>query len=202
MKKRILITGFEPFQSEQINPSRILALQYQHENQYSTLVLPVSYSRAWSELQNHLKDHDYDFVLLLGQAGGRKNISLERTALNLQDSEIPDEDQDLRIQKRISIEGPDAFLSPLPLREWARRLQSQNLPVEISLSAGAYVCNSLYFQAFEHFKNLGKSTQVLFVHVPFIPEQMSGKRDGTPFLPLEVIKKSLDEILKLIESES
>lgn len=197
--KKILLTGFEPFQGEAINPSRQLALMYEREGKVATQILPVSYHRAWETLLPRLQQENFDFILMLGQAGGRRSISLERTAINMQDTEKPDEDQDLRLQKKISLEGPDAFLSPLPLRDWARELQSHKWPVEVSFSAGAFVCNSLYYQAFEYCKSMGLSTHVLFVHVPYVQEQMLGQPEGTPFVPLTTMKSTIDELLKLIE---
>lgn len=198
--KKILLTGFEPFQKEEINPSKILVQEFARTNGVDTLVLPVSYERAVKELQVQMGSENYDFVLMLGQGGGRKWIDLERVAINLQDSEKPDEDSDLRVQHKISLEGPDAFLNPLPLRDWVQLLQQKKLPVEISFSAGAYVCNTIYYHAFQMIKASKKDTQALFIHLPYIQEQLAGKPEETPFLPISIMKKAIEEILGLIQN--
>ncbi len=195
--KRILLTGFEPFRKESINPSGEIVRSF--ENQCDTLVLPVSYLRSWEILQKQLVSTPYDFVLMLGQAGDRKGICLERMAINLQDTETADEDGDVRVQRKIAENGPDAFMNPLPLRAWSQALQKMQLPVEISFSAGAFVCNSVYYQAFQLMKEKGRQTPVLFVHVPYMPEQTVGKPEGTPSLSLEIMKRAISELIGILK---
>lgn len=196
--KKILITGFEPFHGEDLNPSRELALAFQ--KQYDTLILPVSYQRANQMLQDQLKVGRYDFILMLGLAGGRKWMDLERVAINLEDAEKADEDGDLRVQTKINPDGPDAFLNPLPLRDLSQTLQQKNAPVQISFSAGAFVCNSVYYRVFDWIKKSGRGSHALFVHLPYSNEQLSGKPEGTPSLSLEKMKMALDELLALMKS--
>ncbi len=195
---KILLTGFEPFQNESLNPSRELALFFQSE--CDTLVLPVSYRRATEVLRPHLEVGRYDFILMLGQAGGRKSIDLERVALNLEDSETADEDGDLRLQTAISSEGPAAYINPLPLRDLSRYLQTRGFPAQVSFSAGAFVCNSVYYQVFDWIKKSGRRAEVLFVHLPYLPEQVAGKPEGTAFLPLETMKSAIGEVIKSVKS--
>lgn len=194
--KKILLTGFEPFLKEQINPSREIVLAF--DKKCDTLVLPVSYDRAWEILRQKLACTQYDFILMLGQAGERKAIGLERVAINLQDTETADEDGVRRIQQKIFETGPDAFLNPLPLRPWSQALQKMQLPVEISFSAGAFVCNSTYYQTFQFLKEQGIATPVLFVHVPYLPEQVVGKSEGTPSVSLETMKQTVSALIELI----
>jgi pyroglutamyl-peptidase len=194
--KKILMTGFEPFLKESINPSKELVLAF--GKTCDTLVLLVSYDRAWQVLRDRLLDRHYDFILMLGQAGERKAISLERVAINLQDTETADEDGVRRVQEKISETGPDAFLNPLPLRPWSQALQKMRLPVEISFTAGAFVCNSTYYQTFRFLKERSLQTQILFVHVPYLPEQLSGKNPGTPSMPFEVMQQTVSGLLELI----
>jgi pyroglutamyl-peptidase len=181
-----------------VNPSREVTLAFQKE--CATLILPVSYGRSWKMLQARLEEQDYDFILMLGQASGRKWINLERVAINLQDVETPDEDGDQRLQKKIAENGADAFLSPLPLRAWAQMLQKMELPVEISFSAGAFVCNSIYYHMFQYLKTERPElhTNILFMHLPYLPEQVMGKAEATPSLSLEVMKKTTQALLRLL----
>jgi pyroglutamyl-peptidase len=195
---RVLITGFEPFGSETSNPSRELAHSF--ENEFDVMILPVSYERAMANLEARLKAKDYDFILMLGQAGGRKMVELERVALNLEDNDKADEDGDLRLQMPISAQGPAAYLSPLPLREMAARLQSRQLRVQVSLSAGAFVCNSLYYRATLWLKQNNKRTQALFVHVPFSREQVLNKENETAFMEISDMRLCVKALLEEIRS--
>jgi pyroglutamyl-peptidase len=194
--KKILLTGFKPFHKQAINPSGELLKLFQ--NRCDTLLLPVSYNRSWQVLRPHLTATEYDFVLMLGQAGERKAICLERMAINLHDTETADEDGDQRNQMKISENGPDAFMNPLPLRAWSQALQNLKLPVEISFSAGAFICNSIYYQTFELMKGQGRETPILFVHVPFLPEQVLEKPEGTLSMPLETMAAAITGILEII----
>jgi pyroglutamyl-peptidase len=196
--KKILLTGFEPFRNEPINPSQELARAF--AKTCDTLVLPVSYDRAWKILRAQLAERDYDFILMLGQAGDRKNICLERVAINLQDTETPDEDGIVRVQSKISEAGPDAFMNPLSLRALSQALQRLKLPVEVSFTAGAFVCNSIYYQSFLFLKESGRQTPVLFVHVPYLPEQTLGKAEGTPSLSLDLMRETISALLGLVSA--
>ncbi len=195
MMKKILLTGFEPFRKETVNPSEELLKLF--SSRCDTLLLPVSYRRSWEVLRPVLTATEYDFVLMLGQAGERKAVCLERMAINLHDTETADEDGDQRVQMKISETGPDAFMNPLPLRPWTQALQKLKLPVEISFSAGAFICNSIYYQTFELMKGLGRSTPLLFVHVPYLPEQVVGKPEGTQAMSLDVMASAVSGILEI-----
>lgn len=193
----ILVTGFEPFLNEKINPSQEIVRSLVDHPDVDTLILPVSYQRSWQGLRTCLDKKTYEFILMLGQAGGRSQISLEKVALNLQDSASADEDGVLRLDQTISADGPEAIINPLQLREWASLLQSKHQPVSVSHSAGAFVCNSLYYQLSESLLG-SKCTSVLFVHVPYLPEQVREKEKFTPSLPLEVMKASVQNLIELV----
>lgn len=195
--RRILITGFEPFAAESMNPSRELALSFQ--NDFEVRILPVSYERAIHVLNPDLAAGRFDLVLMLGQAGGRRFVELERVALNLEDNASPDEDGDLRLDRAISSSGPEAFLSRLPLRQFATNLQARQLPVQVSLSAGAFVCNSLYYKVLSRIQQSSLRIEALFVHLPFTPEQVQGKPAGTPSLEISEMKKCVESLILEIQ---
>ena len=199
--KQILLTGFEPFQKESLNSSQELVQAFAGRKNLGTLILPVAYQKTGSVIRAEMAETDYDFILMFGQAGGRKCIELERVAINLEDSDKADEEGELRTQHKISARGPDAFLNPLPLRDWTQYLQKKNHPVEISFSAGAFVCNSLYYQVFEMLKTNRSQVQALFVHLPYLPEQLPGKSEGTPSLPLTAMKAAVEDLLLLINEK-
>lgn len=196
-QRRILVTGFKPFLGETLNPSAILLdwLKVEFNGEVETLLLPVSFKDAPKTLEQHLKHQDHDLILLLGQAGGRSKVSLERVALNWIESEFPDEDGFLPQQGVISPGENGALLTSLPLSEWKTRLVDQGLPVEISLSAGGYVCNYLYYSTMKMQQLQRTKHNVCFIHVPYLPEQVLSK-PLTPSMDLEIMKSVLREIIK------
>lgn len=204
---RLLVTGFSPFQGESINPSALVLPQIQRrlpQFQIETRVLPVEYDRASSSV---LRDFaKFDGVLCLGQAAGRSLIGLERLAVNLQDAEIPDEAGHVRRESAVVAEGPDAILNPMPLGPLVQALKQEGLPVEVSNSAGTYVCNSLYYALLLKNRILAQNKEpkprwILFVHVPKITEQ---RRSGLeePTQDLSVLVATIESLFKKLVSSS
>ncbi|WP_415061380.1 pyroglutamyl-peptidase I [Bdellovibrio sp.] len=196
---RILVTGFRPFQGESINPSEILLewikKDFSVKHGVDTLLLPVSFNQGPLVLLEQLSIKSYDVILLLGQAGGRSKVSLERVALNWIETEKPDEDQHTPQQGVIEEGVEPALFSHLPLSEWKEQIVKMNLPLEVSLSAGGYVCNYVYFQALRHIQKNQLSSKACFIHVPYLPEQVVDKGNA-PSLDLETMKNILRLILE------
>lgn len=190
--QRILITGFESFAGEAINPSGRLAAKLATDS----LVLPVVYNQAFVEIEKFWAPPAG--LLMLGQAGGRKRIGLERVALNMEDSGEPDESGEVRRDRLIDEKGPEAFFSALPLRSWAEALTKEGHPVEVSHHAGTFVCNSVYYRAQSRIQRERKGGWALFVHVPYLPGQ-KGAVDGAPTMEFEVMEKALQRLLDLIK---
>lgn len=196
MSSKILLTGFEPFQKEAINPSKKLALAIPD---LDSVILPVSFSRAWPILKEKLKSAQYTDIILMGQSGGRSMISLERYAHNVVDADIPDEDGDLKQNQVIISQGSVALQTSYPVHEWVQKLKREkHLPVEVSFSAGGFVCNYIYYNCL---LSAPKHCRVVFIHLPFLPEQVFGKPEKTHFLNFELQQEVLCEILELIKSD-
>lgn len=192
-----LITGFEPFLGETINPSAIVAQSLSRRIPVDCLILPVVYDRAFEVLKKALETGKYRGLLALGEAGKRSKVGLERVALNLADSEKPDNADVVRIEIPIEPGGPHAIMNPLPLREIVRHVADRVGPVEISSSAGTFVCNSLYYKVFRWMEeNPDKLNWQLFVHLPYLPEQVMGKEPSTPFMAQAVMEQAVLEIFK------
>lgn len=202
-KKRILITGFEPFGGESINPSQLLLENLQQESSFSADVdfqlLPVSFQKAAEKCLDLIEGNSYDLVIQLGQAGGRKSICLERVALNWMDAQ-KDEAGFRPEGGLISSGAPSAYLSRLPLAEIANRLCQQGHDVSVSLSAGAFVCNYLYYKVSEYFEKTNARTQVLFVHVPYLPNQVEEKKEGTPSMDFVFMLAAVRALLLELKS--
>lgn len=195
--KKILITGFEPFSGFKINPSQILLkdLQLINPKQIDTLLLPVRFANAFEPIRDaYINIKKYDFILMLGQAAGRNSVSLERIALNWQESKIKDEDGYFVNAEKISLNAPDAYINENPLTSWTDSLSSSG-PVSVSFSAGTYVCNYIYFRVInEIMKN---PNQTLFVHLPILPEQNDSEKK-LPNLDYQIQLKILSQLVELI----
>jgi pyroglutamyl-peptidase len=169
----ILITGFKPFLGQSMNPSEILVKRFESLG-YSGLVLPVEFSNCLRPLIETVQRQRPRFVLMLGQASGRTAVCLEQVALNFLDSQYPDNQGVLRQNEKINPTGPEAYISSLPLRDWANDVNKSGAPCSRSLTAGSYVCNFLYYQ-FNHWLEqnsaMGLKNRNLFIHIPLTPEQ-------------------------------
>lgn len=200
--KRLLLTSFEPFLGETVNPSEklIQAIHTDPENSWiDTLVLPVSFKRAPEVVFQSLNLKNYDFILMLGQAGGRAQISLERAALNWVETDHPDQSGYTPKTGLIDSTAEKAFFSTWPLHKLKKELELKKIPVEISFSAGAFVCNYLYYKITAELSLMKKPC--LFVHVPYLPEQASSKKE-MPSMEFSVMKAGLMEILNYLKNNS
>jgi len=146
-------------------------------------------------LQAELERHAPNTVLCLGESGGRGKISLEHAALNWADARIPDhagaQPRDVKVLER----GPNALFSTLPNRALEARLKTLELPVEISYSAGTYVCNALFYNLMNWLEET--DVQAGFVHLPYLPKQTLGK-PGKPSLALETTIWALEEMIRVL----
>lgn len=188
---KILVTGFKPFLSEKINPSEVLSVELSKQfSEVTSLVLPVEFGNSFKVLRSHLTLNNYNYVIMLGQASGRDKVSLEKIALNWIQAEYPDESGTLPDTGVILEDKPLALMSDFPVDEIFAKLKKQKLPIEISFSAGTFVCNDLYFRVLDQFETL----KSVFVHVPLIEEQI-GAAHVRPFLALEVQKNILSQMI-------
>jgi pyroglutamyl-peptidase len=160
---KILISGFKPFLGQPTNPSQKLALDLQDQfAEVVSIILPVEYKQSFLILEREIHNVEPDFVIMIGQAADRKNVCFEKIGLNWIQSKHPDESGLTPSPQMIEKSEPLALMSMFPIDQHCENLKSKNLPVEISFSAGAYVCNDLYFRILNEFK----SVKSVFVHVP------------------------------------
>jgi len=171
---RVLVTGFEPFGGDAINasleavrrlPSRIGRLEL------ATAELPTSYRRALAALEAAIANTAPRIVLCVGQAGERGTLCVERVAVNIQDARIPDNDGLQPVDTPVIPGGPAAYLSTLPARAAVAALHAAELPAEISMSAGTFVCNHVFY-GLMHFAALrDQPFRGGFLHVPRLSPQ-------------------------------
>ena len=192
--KRFLITGFEAFGKASLNPSGEIVKRISGEN-IVTAVLPVAYKSSASALLALIEEHSPDIVIMLGQAEGRNQITAERIAINLDDARIPDNEGVLRLNQEITEGGPVAYRSTLPVEEIVDALKNADIPAAISLSAGAFLCNHIFYVAQNKYE--GSSVRSGFIHVPLMEEQ-SEEFPGLPTMPLDQMVEAVGIILKSI----
>ena len=186
--KKLLITGFEPFGGEEINPSWEAVCRLPNEiGEYSLtkLRIPVAFGMAAKEVINLAEEICPNAILCIGQAGGRNAVTPELVAINLRHASIPDNSGFQPLDEPV-IGGADAaYFSTLPVRKMADAINSAGIPSHLSYSAGAYVCNDLLYTLLSHFRE--SETKIAFVHVPYTAEQ-----NKEPFMNLEDIVRALE----------
>ena len=185
--KQLLITGFEPFGGEQINPSWDAVSSLSEEINGYTLTklrLPVVFGEAARIVLDSAKEISPDVIICVGQAGGRSAITPELVGINLRHAAIPDNKGNKPSDEKIIDDGNDAYFSTLPVRKIAEAINSSGVPSQVSYSAGAYVCNDVLYTLLVQYN--GSDIKIGFIHVPYSSEQ--GK---SPSMPMEDIVKGL-----------
>jgi len=191
---KVLLTGFEPFGNASLNPSGEIVKQISGDN-IVTAILPVAYTQSAERLLKLIAEHKPDVVVCLGQAEGRTSITPERVAINLDDARLADNEGVLRNDVKILENGPDAYFTSLPIREMVDAMKEANVPAAISLSAGAFLCNHIFYVA-QH--NLaGTNVRSGFVHVPLMDEQ-AGEFPGLPTVPLDQMVTAVRAMLEVL----
>lgn len=201
---RVLISGFESFGGEFINPTHVLVdevcagrVSFPQGLVVDSVLLPVGFKTAFETLLVSVNKFKPDIVLALGQAGGRNAIELERVAVNLIDAEIPDNEGWQPRDQHIVPDGPAAYFSTLPLRAFYEALKEAEIPVRLSNSAGLYVCNFLFYRLQHQLARESEGALQIrsgFVHFPFLPEQTVSK-PGVDSMPLATMKRALELML-------
>lgn len=206
---KVLLTGFEPFAGATKNSSAEV-VRWIGEQSLDDLVieiLPVEYQRSVSELIRVIEEQEPDIVLSLGQAEGRSKISLERIAINLDDAAISDNAGEIRRDTAIRSDGAPAYFTNIPIREVLTSLTLAGHSAEISLSAGSFVCNHIFYEALHHLylSRPDRKIWMEFVHLPLV-DQQNDEFPGKPVMGVEVqgraIATLIEECKKLFEINS
>lgn len=175
---KILVTGFEAFGGEKINPSlEVLKLLPNRISNFEVVTkeIPTVFRRSLTTLFQMIEDEKPDVILCIGQAGGRREITLERVAINIDDARIPDNEGYQPIDEKIFADGENAYFSNLPIKSMVEAIRKKGLEAMVSNSAGTYVCNHLMYGLL-YYINQKNSKQIGgFIHIPFIYEQVIDK---------------------------
>ena len=191
---KVLLTGFEPFGKATLNPSGEIVKQINGDD-IVTAILPVAYAQSAERLLALIAEHKPDVVICLGQAEGRTHISPERIAINLDDARLADNEGVIRNDVPIVVGGPVAYESTLPIKEFVKAINDAGVPAVVSLSAGAFLCNHVFYVAQDYFK--GTKVRSGFVHVPLMDEQ-AGEFPGLPTMPLDQMVKAVRTMLEVL----
>jgi pyroglutamyl-peptidase len=191
---KVLLTGFEPFGKATSNPSGEIVKQISGDN-IVTAILPVAYAQSAERLLALIAEHNPDVVISLGQAEGRTQITPEKVAINLDDARLADNEGVMRNDVKILKDGPDAYFSTLPIKEIVNAIQAKGIPAAVSLSAGAFLCNHVFYVAQNKFA--GTSVRSGFVHVPLMDSQAS-EFPGLPTMPLDQMVKAVRAMLEVL----
>jgi len=200
---KILITGFGPFGDHLLNPSQKLV----HEIHPSTdeklildrLILPVDHVSAPQLLLQHLHHFQPDGVISFGLAAGRAKISLERLAVNLKDFRHAD-NQGVKISNEsVTENGPAAYFSTLPLLCIFDTLKQSNIPVELSLSAGAFLCNQIFYTLMHEIAMHQLPIRAGFIHLPALPEEAAVSEKPIPSMSIEQLIKAGEIIIRVLK---
>ena len=195
LMKKLLITGFEPFGGEKINPSwEAVKLLPDEVGDFAITKaeIPVVFGKAAETVLKIAEDRSPDAIICVGQAGGRTGITPEMVAVNLRFASIPDNEGNQPKDVPVIEKGENAYFSTLPVRKMSEAISDSGITSSVSYSAGTYVCNDLIYSVLHHYKNT--DTKACFIHVPFIPEQTADK----PSMELENIAKALEIAIKAI----
>lgn len=193
--KKLLITGFEPFGGENINPSwdAVRALPDEVGGYVLTkLCIPVVYGKAAKYVIDAAEKLQPDVILSVGQAGGRAAITPELVAINLRYAKIPDNNGNEPKDEAVIKGGEAAYFSTIPTRKIAEAINSLGIPSQVSYSAGAYVCNDILYTLLDKYKD--KSVKIGFIHVPYSTEQ-----NKEPSMKIEDIVKGLTVAIETLD---
>lgn len=193
---KILISGFKAFNNETINPSLLIAKELKNEYENIQLIeLNVEYNNDSIKLVNKIKEINPDIIILLGQACGRRSVCLEQYALNVQSAQIEDNANIKILDKNISNDGDIAYTSTIDLKDVINNVNDTNLI--ISYHAGTFICNEIYYNALHYLKDNNLNTPCVFIHIPFIKEQIENKIN-VPYLDKQISKEIIIKVINYL----
>lgn len=201
---KILLTGFEPFGTSPVNPSeqvvRALAREPLGGIELHTAILPVHRAEGPTALIRAFEESLPDAVLCLGQASRRAAISIERVAINLMDYRLADNAGNQVVDEPIARAGPAAYFTTLPIRAMLNAVRGACVPAELSLSAGAFLCNQVTYALLHYLAQNKLGTPAGFCHLPQLPEQVLDKNPTTASMSLDTMLMGIRAAIRAIES--
>ena len=196
---KILLTGFDPFGGEPVNPAYEAVRRTAAPDgvQLIKLKVPTVFGTSASVLEKAAAENRPDAIVMVGQAGGRRGVTVERLAVNLMDASICDNAGRMPVDEPILPGGENALFSTLPVKKIIAAISASGVEARLSNTAGTFVCNQLLYSALALCKNRFPGTAAGFIHLPFLPAQ-TVSRPNLPSMPLEQMVTALEAALNCI----
>lgn len=197
---KILVTGFDPFGGEPINPA-IESVKKLPDNiagaEIIKLEIPTVRGKSLEKIEKAIQEHNPDIILSVGQAGGRFDITVERVGINMDDFRIPDNEGNQVIDEPVFSDGDNAYFVKLPVKAMVQNIQKNKIPASVSYTAGTFVCNHVLYGVLYLVEKKYKGKKSGFIHIPFLPEQVVDKKN-MPSMELNTIVTGLTAAIEAI----
>ena len=197
---KILLTAFEPFGGEKVNPAQeaVNAIPDRVSGaEIVKLTVPTVFGKSVELVYETMKRLGPDAVLCIGQAAGRAGLSVERVAINLEDAALADNEGRRPVDTPVFPDGPAAYFATLPVKAMVERIKAAGIEAAVSCTAGTFVCNQLMYGVLHHIAREFPSMRAGFIHVPYLPEQTLDK-PGAPSLSREDIVRGIEAAIAAI----
>ena len=199
---KILITGFDPFGGEKINPAweAVNALPDEVDGvEVIKVQIPTVFKKSAQKLFETIDAVKPDAVICVGQAGGRFDFNVERIAINVDDARIPDNEGKQPIDVKIFEDGENAYFASLPIKAMVEEAKKAGVPASVSNTAGTFVCNHIMYSLLYYINKNKLNIRGGFIHVPYISQQVIGKKN-TPYMELTTATKGLEASIRAIKN--
>lgn len=197
---KILLTAFEPFGGEKVNPAQEALKDVPDVVAGAGIVkltVPTVFGKSVETVYGAMKREKPDAVLCIGQAAGRTGLTVERVAINLEDAAIADNEGRKPVDTPVFAEGPAAYFTTLPAKAMVEKIKGAGVPASVSCTAGTFVCNHLLYGVLHHIAREFPGMRGGFIHVPYLHEQVFDK-PGAPSLSREDIAKGIEAAVEAI----
>lgn len=201
---KILITGFDPFGGESINPALEAVKKLPDTilgQDVIKIEIPTVFRKSLEKIEENIQKHNPDVVISIGQAGGRFGITPERVAINMDDARIKDNEGNQPIDISIYEDGENAYFSNLPIKAMVKEMNDNGIPASVSNTAGTFVCNHVMYGILYLIDKKYPNIRGGFIHVPYIPSQVTTK-PNMPSMSIDDISKGLELSIKAIIENS
>ena len=191
---KILVTGFDPFGGEKINPAVKRLPNEIAGNKIIKLEVPTIFYQSADVVKKAIEKENPEMVINVGQAGGRGAITPERIAINFQSGSTPDNSGKGPKEGKIQVDGLDGYFTQLPIKKMVTDIRHAGIPAQISNSAGTYVCNHLFYEIQYLIHHDYPDLKGGFIHIPYLPSQTKNGR--YPSMSLENMVVGLTAAIK------
>lgn len=203
---KILVTGFEPFGGETVNPAIETVKRLPDTIEGAEIVkleIPTVRYKSLRVIEEAIAAYDPDAVLSIGQAGGRPDITVERVGINVDDYCIPDNEGNQITDEPICPDGPAAYFVTVPVKAMVQRMRERKIPASVSNTAGTFVCNHVIYGVCHLLAGKYPGKRSGFIHIPYLPQQVVDKKNMPSMsqdMMVEAIKAAIEVLVYCSDS--